>query len=147
MHARHTCTHTRTHSSYLSHCRNKAGKTSDGIYDIPRKDKLAIKTATTPHSSSDEGESAPVYAIPRPSITSADGVDEPPTTANTKTSGFSSDHMYEMEDRSSPPHQTNGPVPKKKPLIPRKVITKAGSDSAILAGLRANGKSSLTSTP
>ena len=145
-------THTHTHTHFIKllvcHFRNKAGKTSDGIYDIPRKDKLAIKTATTPHSSSDEDDSAPIYAIPRPSTNSADTVDGPPTTENIKASdrnGFSSDHTYEMEpvkNRSSSPHQTNGPVPKKKPLIPRKVMTKAGSDSAILTDLRTSGKSS-----
>lgn len=107
---------------------------------------MAIKTGTTPHSSSDEDES--IYAIPRPST---NGVDGPPTAENMTSdrNGFSSDHTYEMEpvkDRSSPPHQTNGPVPKKKPLIPRKLLTKAGSDGAITAispDLHANGKSNL----
>ena len=69
----------------------------------------------------------------------------PPNTENVKTSdtnGLTSDHMYEMgpvKDRSSPPHQTNRPVPKKKPLMPKKVMIKAESDSAISRDLHTNG--------
>ena len=83
-------------------------------------------------------------------MSSTDGTDGPPNnTENVKTSdknGFSSDHTYEMgpvKDRSSSPHQINGPVLKKKPLLPRKVLTKAGSDSGVGGDFRITGKSNL----
>ena len=115
-----------TISWLIHHFRNKAGKTSDGIYDIPRKDKLSIKTHTTPPIS-DEEEIEAVYAIPRLSTSSTNRVDGPSSTAEAvKTSDTNgADHIYEMEspvDRSSSPQQTNRPALKKKPQVPKKMI-------------------------
>ena len=132
----HTHTHTLNITSltliFIGYFRNRAGKTSDGLYDIPRKDNLAVKQIT-PCSSSDEDESGAVYAIPRPS-TSSDIPDGPPDADSVKTLDSSSEHTHATtptKDRRSPPHQKNGHVQsvKKIPLIPRKVITKSGSDN------------------
>ena len=132
----HTHTHTLNITSltliFIGYFRNRAGKTSDGLYDIPRKDNLAVKQIT-PCSSSDEDESGAVYAIPRPS-TNSDIPDGLPDADSVKTLDSSSEHTHvttPTKDRRSPPHQKNGHVQsvKKIPLIPRKVITKSGSDN------------------
>jgi len=120
-------------NNFLIYFRDKAGKTSDGLYDIPRKDNLAVKIS---HSSSDEEESGAIYAVPRPTANS-NGLDTPPATETIKTperNGISSNHVHETEQPmnkdSSPPHQENGQVIKKKPLIPttKRVMTKSTSD-------------------
>ena len=93
---------------------------------------MAVKAAT-PYTSSDEDESGAIYAIPRPS-TSSDVTDGPPDADSVKTLDSSPEHTHvttPTKDRKSPPHQQNGHAQsvKKIPLIPRKVITKSGSDS------------------
>ena len=135
-HYTHIHIHANTSLYIIHHFRTKAGKTSDGIYDVPRKDKLSIKAHNiTPHSS-DEEETGAIYAIPRPSVSSTDGVDGPSSTAEAvKTSDTNgADHIYEMGppvDKSSSPQLTNRPLTKKKPLVPKKMIKSSSVSEAV----------------
>lgn len=110
------------------------------MYDIPRRDKLAVKTSSSnlqEDSSSDE-DSGAIYAVPRPSL--SDEQDDIINTEqkNYKTperNGISPNSVNEMavKGRSSSPHIQNGYAEKQPPLTPRKPIVKSESDHIIAA--------------
>jgi len=128
----YTYTHTLLANNNISFFlnRNKAGKTVDGLYDVPRRDKLAVKTSLKEDSSSDEDLGA-IYAVPRLASLS----DGPDNMLNIEprdnTAERNSVKETAAKDRSTSSHIQNSHVDKQPPVAPRKTISKSESDHTI----------------
>ena len=116
--------------------RHKAGKTVDGLYDVPRRDKLAVKTSVSKvkeDSSSDE-DSGAIYAVPRRTSDELDDTINIEQRVNTpERNGILPNSVNETaaKDRSASPHMQNGHAEKQPPVTPRRVIVKSESDHNI----------------
>jgi len=104
--------------------RNKAGKTVDGLYDVPRRDKLAVKTSVSglkEDSSSDEDPGA-IYAVPRPTSLP----DRPDDTMNVELRVDSPErngilpNKATAKGRNASSHLLNSHAEKQPPVAPRK---------------------------
>lgn len=115
------------------------------MYDVPRRDKLAVKTSASglkEDSSSDEDPGA-IYAVPRPASLS----DGPDDTLNIEprvnTAERNDVNETAAKDRNASSQPQNSHVDKQPPVAPRKTISKSESDHAIIPPVKKGEESNV----